>query len=431
MRLPSKQISASKHSSKARKRKPHSAAKQKLTPTPVLACLYDIPVISKLVPKKIELEAAVRNQLSPTMQFIALAKARTCDPKVVHSDDPYCAARDAALAAIEQAVSSNNTLNTTFRVWPVASDAHLTTEPPLFTQTEAGDDYLHSYLYEEDLTGLLIEVTDTRIHHPIVGGASLDKLELALPGFKKLLYQILDSVNQTCMPIITPRLLLQDLIQSSVLFNNGSTDIDDLNDYKFASALADEYGDSDFIEKYDLKNASPAELVLACEVEYGLLLPSVLFECFGQSINDPRLWGDFSGTHSNDGVQASIANLLEQAELRTWCDQRPKLIQMLRLLHRIYSLLNEGARFAAMANHMHNPSDRAFHISGESEDTLFMRLLDDAAQDAQNSGDTLDCLGYITLSCDSAESAAQQLSSIHKGSLVVSTTHQLLHMIGY
>lgn len=426
--------------SKKHRRKCTPAATRPSTKPPVatpalLACVFDLPTLKVGIPKTLDIaiEDQPANTLTESIQHIALVHALQLAHRgsnsITNADSLYSRTLESAIDAIEHAVNGDQKLRCSIKAWANESTAFQSSDPPECIGCEDGVNFFKNRLTEHKLPSVLLEITHAVLTVKTRQKTDLDSLEACLPGYCKLLYQVLEVVNQTCMPVFTPRMLVANAFSEFFFTLELGESINDMAYANFV--MNDYYDEEDFSDKYDVDESNPVEFLSAFNEEYPQLLPSNIFEAFGQSVNDSTLWATRSSHSLKSQIRESLANLLEQAELRSWCPQRKHLLDTLGMMQSIFQLTNGGARFASLCDDFYNPSEQAQQIAMQSQVKMFARMLDDACENAQSCGDTVSCMGYFALYADSSESACQELQTLNKGAQVVVTTLQLLHTIGF
>lgn len=277
---------------------------------------------------------------------------------------------------------------------------------------------------------------DGETHHATTmlnSSAQLERCESICPGFTHLLYTVLECVNDTVWPIITPRSFWNDM-----RFHEHWYGLKTMCDAEVArEALAQEFGDDGIDEKYgvgDIDGLDPIDVVSIYEEEIAGSLPSGFITRFGRAAIGQWTMGENSEHESipdpQDSIAADICRAMASIEARLpWCPVAPIALKHLTAMHAIVRSIANGARLAMGANYFDQPSHSAIQVhrfGNGFESYHFQQSLDDFARGAMECGEVVDATGWRCTDMSTLDKAAKAISTMEQGVAVLQTTSTLL-----
>lgn len=400
-------------------------------------CAIDLPVISGSIPQQITFKADTAGWAFITDAMLNLATAACDTPSTTLLEDANLAhnivqAADTSLRNALRCVRNS----VSWRWWGSAHAAMEGTQPYEGCETDGGSDRLHEQYpgAKAVLEFFPIEGGDVDLASNAVDSSTrLQAYEGVCPGFTHLLYTCMELVNQHIWPVITPRSLWDDQSYSDSWWGLQSP-----CDSEIARNVLMEYCDmDDLASRYgvsDITQSPPPEVIQIYQEEIGGVLPSDFLEAFGPAAigawnmaeDSPcRIYTDPKYTLAPD---LCVAMNSMQARM-PWCPTAPAVLHQLERMHRIVREIENGARLAGGANNFGSPSNSAFqiHRCGDArEKRAFYRLLDEAAQGAQECGETLDTAGWFCKDMSTLEKTRTALDVLQRGAAVLHNTTELL-----
>lgn len=415
--------------------KHHVAADAVLTLPP--GCAIDLPVLDQQIPTTITLSLDNEGLGFVTDSMLNLALLGSEMPRFKLQQDKTFV-QNVILAAdcrLHQAISPlKNSIK--LHWWGSALSAAQGTN-----RIEIGEENIVVNSQTEKHTGadVVIEFDlkeDGDLHYATTLLNSSDRLaecESICPGFTHLLYTVLERVNAAIWPVFTPRTLWNEMRGY-----HGWDYIKKMCDAEVAlTELSENCGEEELADRYEFAyfdELEPANALAIYEEEIGGTLPSSFITNFGRAaVGEWELHPDSEQESIPNpvvSVKADICAAMASMEARlTWCPIAPTALQHLEVMHRISSLIANGARLAKGANDFQQPSTSAIHVhrfNHERESTAFDRALDDLGRGAMENGDSTESTGWFRSDMSDLNKATQAISKLEQGVLVLQTTCTLL-----
>ena len=406
--------------------------------TRLAACDLDLPTLSPKIATTVEIsvEADGANPMPESALHLAIAACKlglvTINPDATASQCIH----SAATAAIEDALAS---LDQKVRWWTTVEAA------------EHGPDSREGANGESDLYCLAKDAFVIEFTAPDVGPAAaalrtessavLNAFESVCPGFTCLLYTVLDRVDMTIWPIITPRTLWSHTLSYA------DTAGDPYLDSSHAYSVLDLNWDTDLAKKYG--HESPLDMgaheaIQVFDEEINGTLPSFYRKYFGTAAMNWRLRhpDDFSSEQhfapahvTREEISWAMANMA----CRPWCPTAPKVLIALQQMHRISLLLCTGAGLANGTNLTGPLSMSAVQLwpfddprtnePCRQTTNAFARTLDDAACGAQEAGEAVDATGWAAVDCSSTQTTLDSLDRLRQGCEAFNLTMGLINTV--
>jgi hypothetical protein len=404
----------------------------------------DLPVLHQDIPASIKLARKAKdNRLRDSLLHLALHGVNSRHFSLANDKSTVQNLLRAAEAAIEIALDPvTRPLGLNSTLWTSEFEAeNAATAAELFSHESPDFPGVPGYDGEEIMVielapGKTFEKSGAGLCDFVLLGQRAQAIESVCPGFTNLMYTVLELVNSHLYPVITPRSLFEDYINSA--FREGALTLTD-NGIALAE-LEESYGDlGELLEQYGFtpETVTHNDIIEIHQNELGGYLPSHFITQFGPASLCQPWWRNQASDHEElpidqesslwSDLNIALANMkLRQNDETSTSDA----IQALQLLIDITREINAGARFLSGANRLDVPSFHAAKVTPTNGADFFDRVIDDCTRSAMECSDVTNALGWIVARADTPETTAQSLQSIHRGATATVKALTFLKFIG-